>query len=248
MWIKICGITSIEDAELAIAAGADALGFVFAESPRRVTPESVRDIVNQLPRTVEKVGVFVDSTLDEIIAVHQTAGLTGVQLHSANRGVSPQDLRAGVRVTSSPLRVLQVVRYDGDSSRFALELRRLHASSAVDGRQDSVLHAVLVDTCVVGKQGGTGKTFDWLAARDSFLQQAPHLQLIAAGGLHPENVRHAIHTLRPWGVDVSSGVEASPGRKDPDRVAAFIRAARAAEMELGESGGNGKGKYPNGSG
>jgi phosphoribosylanthranilate isomerase len=232
MWIKICGITSLEDAELAIAAGADAIGFIFAESPRRVTPAAVRDIVDKLPQSVEKIGVFVDATLDEVTSVCQAAGLTGVQLHGANLEVSPQNLRARAEKTDGQLRVVQVVRYDGDSNRFALELSKLRENPVVEDQQ----YAVLVDTCIAGKQGGTGLSFDWLAARDSFLQEAPHLKLIAAGGLRPENVREAIHTLQPWGVDVSSGVEASPGRKDPDRVAAFIRAARAAEMELCNAG------------
>jgi phosphoribosylanthranilate isomerase len=244
VWIKICGITSLQDAEVAIAAGADALGFIFAESPRRVTPEAVREIVNQLPQSVEKIGVFVDASLDRITEVHHIAGLTGVQLHGASHAVSPQALRGSMRVTSRPARVLQVVRYDGDSSRFALELRKLQGSSKLDGRQN----AVLVDTCIAGKQGGTGVTFDWLAARDNFLQQAPHLRLIAAGGLRPENVRHAIQMLRPWGVDVSSGVEMSPGRKDPKRVTDFIHAARAAEMDLDKSDEDMKARYSNGNG
>jgi phosphoribosylanthranilate isomerase len=96
------------------------------------------------------------------------------------------------------------------------------------------MDAVLVDTCVVGKQGGTGQVFDWLSARDSFLREASHLRLIAAGGLRPENVRQVIQILEPWGVDVSSGVEASPGRKDPKRVADFVRIAREAWAELGK--------------
>jgi phosphoribosylanthranilate isomerase len=225
MWIKICGITSLEDAEMAVAAGADAVGFVFAESPRRVTPEIVRGIVEKLPQSVEKIGVFVDASPDEVAAVHRVAGLTGVQLHGANREVSSQNLQKN----SGPLRVVHVVRYSGDSSRFALELRDLHGNAEVGE------NAVLVDSCIAGKQGGTGLAFDWLAARDGFLQETPHLRLIAAGGLRPENVREAIHTLRPWGVDVSSGVERSPGRKDASRILAFIRAARAAERELVEA-------------
>ncbi len=220
MWIKICGITSLEDAESAIAAGADAIGFVFAESPRRVTVEAVRDIVRNLPPEVEKVGVFVDATVEEITAIHSRAGLTGVQLHGSRHATTRQDLRAG---NTAHLRVLHVVRYEGEPDRFALQLRSLRMNLPGD--------AVLVDTCVAGKQGGTGLAFDWQGARDSFVREAPHLRMIAAGGLNPENVRQAIRILQPWGVDVSSGVESSPGRKDSKRIAAFIRAARAAEIE-----------------
>lgn len=228
MWIKICGITSLEDAEQAIAAGADAIGFVFAESPRRVTPELARGIVADLPSSIEKIGVFVDTTSAGIADICRRTGLTGVQLHGALDASGRQNLRAHLAETSALLRVLQVLRYDGDSASFALELRRL-AGDPADGTED----ALLVDTCVIGKQGGTGIAFDWQGARRSFLQEAAHLRVIAAGGLRPENVREAVLTLEPWGVDVSSGVEASAGKKDPRRVADFIRAAREAWAELG---------------
>ncbi|HWF66229.1 MAG TPA: phosphoribosylanthranilate isomerase [Acidobacteriaceae bacterium] len=223
MWIKICGITSLEDAELAIVAGADALGFVFAESPRRVQPETVRDIVGKLSKPVETIGVFVDASSDEITAICQLTGLSGAQLHHSNSATKFPDVRAG-RDVSPQFRLLRVVRHDGDNDRFALELRRMHLDTASRTEQD----AILVDSCVRGKQGGTGHVFDWAAARASFLEEAPHLRLIAAGGLRPENVAEAIQILRPWGVDVSSGVEAGPGKKDSARVTDFIRAARAA--------------------
>ncbi len=221
MWIKICGITSLEDAEVAIAAGADALGFVFAESPRRVYPQAVRDITEKLPQSIEKIGVFVDASFDDITQTCEAAGLTGVQLHGSHAHNS-KSLRTSIGKAS---RVLQVVRYDGDAAGFAAELRIFHNNSA---------DAVLIDTCVAGRQGGTGIPFDWTEARESFLREAPHLRLITAGGLRPENIRHAIQTLEPWGVDVSSGVEASPGKKDPQRVAEFIRIARNAWAELGK--------------
>jgi phosphoribosylanthranilate isomerase len=227
MWIKICGITSIEDAEMVVAAGADAIGFVFAESPRRISAQTARDIIQRLAPSVEKIGVFVDATGSEMAETMEVAGLSGVQLHGSADGL--KNFRGGVGEEHESIRVLQVVRYDGDSDRFALELRKLHEHQFLGDQSN----AVLVDTCVAGKQGGTGVAFDWQAARDSFRREAPHLRLIAAGGLHPENVRNAIHTLRPWGVDVSSGVESAPGRKDPNRVAAFVRAAREADAELG---------------
>ncbi|MGO8719200.1 MAG: phosphoribosylanthranilate isomerase [Acidobacteriaceae bacterium] len=231
MWIKICGITSLEDAQFAIRAGADAVGFVFASSPRRITPEAVRAITKELSSSVERIGVFVDAAAEEIIAACETAGLSGVQLHDECSVDRASDLRVRLKKFSPRLRVVQVVHYDGDLTNFADQLRALNAQP---GTHDD-LRAILVDTRLSGKLGGTGIPFDWRAAQDSFLQQAAHLRLIAAGGLRPENVRLAIQTLRPWGVDVSSGVEIVPGRKDHQRVTEFIRAARAAAMEFAES-------------
>ena len=226
MWIKICGITSLQDAETAVAAGANSIGFVFAESPRRMTPEAVREITASLPKTLEKIGVFVNASFDEMAAACRVAGLTGLQLHGSVRGFHSQHLRDS---NADLTRVLQVVGYHADPKAFALDLRTLRDSSP--GEED----AVLVDTWFEGKLGGMGRSFDWPAARNIFLREAPYLRLIAAGGLNPENVREAIQTLHPWGVDVSSGVEKSPGKKDSGRVAAFIRAARAAETELMET-------------
>lgn len=227
MWIKICGITSLEDAQLAIAAGADAVGFVFAASPRRVSVETVRAITQKLPQSVEKIGVFVDATFDAMVDAIQTAGLTGAQLHGEDSQDMAQSLRDAARKISRDLRVVRVLHYGSAPTNFRSQLRALRAEQAMD--------AVLLDTRVAGKQGGTGVSFDWQAAREGLLAEAPHLRLIAAGGLHAENVQEAISILRPWGVDVSSGVEMAPGRKDPARVTAFIRAARAASQEFEEA-------------
>ncbi len=227
MWIKICGITSLEDAEMAIAAGADAIGFVFAESPRRVTPEAARNIVEKLSAPVEKIGVFVNASLDELARIHAAARLTGVQMHGSHPTADLTSLRARIGNAS---RVLRVVRYNGDEAHFSSELRTFHGQTVGECEPD----AILIDTCIAGKQGGTGIAFDWRSARASFLEHAPHLRLIAAGGLNPENVRDSIYALKPWGVDVSSGVEAFPGRKDTQRVASFIRAAQEAWAELGK--------------
>ncbi len=218
MWIKICGITSLEDANFAIAAGADAIGFVFAESPRRITPQDARAIIDKLPQHIEKIGVFVSPFLDELAAIHHSAGLTGLQLHDST--LSTKAVRS--RIDSPAIRIVHVVRYQNNADHFARDLKNLEPLS----------DAVLIDTCIPGKQGGTGIPFDWSAARESFLQHVGHLRLIAAGGLRPENIRQAILTLAPWGVDVSSGVEAAPGKKDPARVAAFIREAHAAADKL----------------
>ncbi len=231
MWIKICGITSLEDARAAVDAEADAVGFVFAASPRRVTPETVREIVRALPFNVEKIGVFVDSCMDEIVTAFDTAGLTGVQLHGE---YSPDDLlqlRNRMKEKFLPVRVVYVVPYDRDIVRFASHLQSL---AGLPDNEDGP-SVILVDTRVAGKAGGTGIPFDWAAAKGAFHQHAANLRLIAAGGLHPENVRQAIQTMRPWGVDVSSGVESAPGRKDHRRMQQFIRASRAAAVEFAEA-------------
>ncbi|HET9099601.1 MAG TPA: phosphoribosylanthranilate isomerase [Acidobacteriaceae bacterium] len=228
MWIKICGITSLEDAMVAVDADANAVGFVFAASPRRVTPEIVREITSALPFNIEKIGVFVDSSLDEIVATFETAGLTGVQLHGEYSPDHLSQLRMRMKKKFLPVRVIYVVPYDKDSAGFA---RRLQALAAMPDTDDGP-SAVLVDTRIGDKVGGTGIPFDWGAAQAVFHQHAANLRLIAAGGLHPENVRQAIHTMQPWGVDVCSGVECVPGRKDHQRVKHFIRTSRAAGVEF----------------
>ena len=239
MWIKICGITSLEDAQLAVAAGADAVGFVFARSPRCMTPESAARIIERLPQSIEKVGVFGDVTLDAMTAALEVAGLTGIQLHGEDRIAMVKALRERTKKTYSRLRVIHVLHCAvdaggmdarADTLRLTNRLRVLREDAAFDTAMD----AVLVDTRIADQEGGTGVAFDWNAARPSFQLEASHLRLIAAGGLNPENVQRAIHTLQPWGVDVSSGVEAAPGRKDPKRIEDFLRAAKEAALEPGK--------------
>jgi phosphoribosylanthranilate isomerase len=218
LWIKICGSTSLEDAQLAGEAGADAVGFVFAPSPRRVTTAQVAAITPYLPATVEKIGVFVNAGLDEIYMTVRVCGLTGVQLHSeAGPGV-PGRLRERL---GRGLRILRVVHFgDGAAEQIAQHTR----NRDVDG--------VLVDSRTPTAVGGTGVTFDWASASAIFSQHAEaRKRLIAAGGLRPENVAMAIATLQPWGVDVASGVESEPGKKDPDKLRMFVAKARAATQE-----------------
>jgi phosphoribosylanthranilate isomerase len=232
MWIKICGITSLEDAKVAVHAGADAVGFVFASSPRQMTPRAVREITKALPSSIEKIGVFVDASAEEIIIACETAGLSGVQLQGEYSDDQVMNLVARLKKNCGQLRVVRVVHYDGDARGFALQLRSRTARPVTADDDRAV---VLVDTRITGKLGGTGIPFDWHAAQDSFRHQSAYLRMIAAGGLRPENVREAIQTLRPWGVDVSSGVESVPGRKDHRRVMEFIRAARASATEFAEA-------------
>lgn len=214
MWVKICANTSLEDAQLAVAAGADAVGFVFAESVRRVTSAQVRSITHHLAASVEKYGVFVDASLDEIIGTVEECGLTGVQLHSSNDPALFRKLREHF---SDLLGILKVIHYGTD-----LEAQLRNAQS------DSAIHAVLIDSLTATLLGGTGQRFDWQAASSPLADVASRLRLIVAGGLNPDNVAEAITTLRPWGVDVATGVEAAPGKKDPARVKAFIENARIA--------------------
>jgi phosphoribosylanthranilate isomerase len=216
LWIKICGNTSLEDARLAVEAGADAVGFVFAPSPRQVTASEAAAIVQHLPAKVEKIGVFVDASPDEIYLTVRECGLTGVQLHF-NAG---PELPAKLRAKLGPgIRILRVVHFGAEN---------LAADEVARHAQDPHVDAVLVDTKTASVAGGTGVPFDWAEARKTIFGDAENLKLIAAGGLNPENVAEAIAALRPWGVDVASGVEAAPGRKDRYKVRGFVARARAA--------------------
>lgn len=216
MWVKICANTSLEDAQLVADAGADAVGFVFAESVRRVTPAQVRVITPNLRADVEKYGVFVDSGFEEIAGIVEECGLTGVQLHATNDPALASKLREHFSVRR-PIRILKVIHYGGD---LEAQLRAAQSESAIDG--------VLVDSRTATLVGGTGRRFDWEGASGSFRAAGSHLHMIVAGGLNPENVGEAIRTLRPWGVDVATGVEAAPGRKDPAKVKTFVESARIA--------------------
>jgi phosphoribosylanthranilate isomerase len=215
LWIKICANTSLEDALLAAEAGADAVGFVFAPSPRRVTQQQVAKISPHLPAELEKIGVFVDTALGDIETAVRSCGLTGVQIHSE----SGPELTAQLRQRLGPqLRILRVVHFGAEAAKQA-------ATLGIDPHID----AILVDSRTATAVGGTGVAFDWPTARTLLFEHpASRKRLIAAGGLSPANVTEAIATLNPWGVDVASGVEAAPGRKDPAKVRAFVANARAA--------------------
>jgi phosphoribosylanthranilate isomerase len=221
LWIKICANTSLEDALLAVEAGADALGFVFAPSPRRVTAAEVAAIAPHLPAAVEKIGVFVDADLEEIYSAVRSCGLTGVQLHFESGPELPAKLRKRL---GPALRILRVVHFGAGAAEPIADRIAGHA-------RNPHVDAVLVDSRTATAAGGTGVAFDWVEARRTVFADAGKLRLIAAGGLNPENVAEAIATLRPWGLDVASGVEAAPGRKDPVKVRAFLARARAAELQ-----------------
>jgi phosphoribosylanthranilate isomerase len=223
MWIKICANTSLEDAQLAVDAGANAVGFVFADSPRRVSRAQVRAIAPRLPKKVEKYGVFVEPSFEEVVETVIECGLTGVQLHSTSDPTLAVRLREHFAAIPARgrLGILRVLHYGAD---LEAQLGKLRLDHAVD--------AVLIDSRTAKAIGGTGVAFDWRAAQTSFLRAAPHLRLIVAGGLNPDNVSEALYALQPWGVDVASGVEAAPGRKDPAKVKAFVHAVRKAAAEI----------------
>jgi phosphoribosylanthranilate isomerase len=232
LWIKICGNTCAKDALASAEAGADAVGFVFAPSSRRADPQTVAAITPLLAGRVESIGVFVQTPADEIAALVDHCRLTGVQLHAYNAATtqavhanaSPESAQKSVetahflRTRFGPdLRILRAVHYGPHA---ALQL----AAIAKDGLSD----AALIDTRIGQRVGGTGVPFDWQTAAKTLFAGSQSLRLIAAGGLKPENVAEAVTLLRPWGVDVASGVEARPGIKDHTRVRDLIRLARLA--------------------
>lgn len=204
--VKICGITNLEDAQAAVAAEADALGFVcYRKSPRFVEPEVIRQIVTDLPPFVLSVGVFVNEELKVVRDLMDRCGLSLAQLHGDEDAAYCEALGRPV------LKAIRL-RARGDF----LSLAELKGRAQVRG--------ILVDAYSDAGYGGTGQVADWgLAA------EAAKLGLvILSGGLNPENVGEAIKTVRPYGVDVSSGVEARPGRKNHAKVRAFIQAAKLA--------------------
>jgi len=205
--IKICGITNLEDALLAAALGADALGFIFhRQSPRQVAPEAVREIIRQLPPLVLSVGVFVDEEAATVQDLAARLGLDWVQLHGAE---SPEYCRSLGR------RVLK-----GFSIRDEDSLKVLPAYRGA-------VQAFLLDTYKRGQTGGTGETFDWHLARQA-RQYGP---IVLAGGLTPKNVGQAIQMVQPQAVDVASGVEAAPGKKDPEKLRAFFAEVKGARNQ-----------------
>jgi len=210
LWVKICANTSLPDALVAAEAGADAVGFVFAPSPRQVTVQQVAAITSALPSAIEKIGLFVDSSFEDIETAVQSCGLTGVQLHFEGGEHLPAQLRNRF---GAALRILHVLHYSPGAPQKAAMLA---GNKSVD--------AILVDSRTPTAVGGTGTRFDWDAAASLF--QGAGMRMIAAGGLSPSNVGEAISKLQPWGVDVASGVEASPGHKDPQKVREFVKNAR----------------------
>jgi phosphoribosylanthranilate isomerase len=214
-WIKICGTTNLIDAQAAVTAGADALGFIFAPSPRQITAEAAAEIIDALSTQTKKIGVTVNQSPEEVAKLAQNVGLTGLQLHGDELGDQMWAYRSALapRMIIKTLQAQQVLAC-GDDFLYSY----LRVSEFFD--------AVLLDAGTPNQPGGTGVPFDWnaLAPIVSHIQQwSP---VIIAGGLTQANVSQSIRLFAPWGVDVVSGVESEPGRKDPAKLTGFVAAVR----------------------
>ena len=205
--VKICGLTNLEDALMAAEAGADLLGFIFADSPRRVEPLVAEKIIAVLPPLVQTVGVFVDEKPETILEIAGRCQLDYLQLHGIE---TPADC-----LLFDDLKIIKVFKLGVDKELPELE----HYKEQCE--------IFLYDTLVPGMAGGSGLTFDW-----QFLDRGrAGRYFILAGGLTPENVGRAIEMVRPWAVDVSSGVEREPGRKDRVKIEAFMNAVRRSDEQ-----------------
>lgn len=206
MFIKICGITNLADARLAVAAGADALGFIFAPSRRKITPEAAVGIIAELPEHIEKVGVFLNAPFDEIVHTAKIAKLTCLQLHGEENQALCDALRQSYKVIKSI---------------------KITPEGEVLTPRISGVWKFLTDTYLPQASGGTGRTFNWRC-----LRQFDPNEIIVAGGLNAENIDQLFDQIQPFGVDVASGVEASPGRKDPGKLQKFFGRIHARKMKL----------------
>ncbi len=226
-WVKICGITNLEDALTAVEAGANALGFVFYEkSPRKVDAQTVGEIVQALPTEVEKVGVFVSKPAEHMESVAQRVGLTAIQVHL---GMSDLGNEKSQRIMLSKHFKQHIALPAGHFLDEKARFDSLALFIKSNGSDDQI-RAIFLDSGTPEQPGGTGHAFDWDKAVPvaEVIRQAG-FDLVVAGGLTPANVTEAIRILKPWGVDVSSGVESKPGKKDPEKVMAFVTAVRQAE-------------------
>jgi len=219
-WIKFCATTSLDDALASIEAGADALGFVFAPSKRRVTAEQVQAITAEIPENIQRVGVFQNEELERVLATTEQAGLTTLQLHGEETPAYMNTLRSRWKGPSHLEIIKTVLMDDSFMSRFS--------ALAEDDRS---FDAILFDS-----GAGSGKPFHSDLLAECFLRFGDDGmtgykgRIIIAGGLNPENVGDAMKTFRPWGVDVVSGVEREPGCKDREKLKAFVAAVRKAEQ------------------
>ena len=199
LFVKICGMTTVDDALLAVALGADAVGFIFAPSKRQIAPARARDIAARIPAETLTVGVFRNEARERVVDIVHTAGLRAVQLHG------DESVEDTAWIAERVPYVIKAMAAGSPQARHAAEFP---------------VQAVLVDA----PTPGSGEVFDWSLADTMPIG----LRMILAGGLDPDNVAEAIATVRPWGVDVASGVESEPGRKDPTRMRRFIQNAKAA--------------------
>lgn len=201
--IKICGNTNPLDIELAAGLGVDLLGFIFTRSKRHVSVEDARALMSSVPPGVEKVGVFIDEPAAEVERTVNACGLTGIQLY---RPLTEQDRQLGVTLFPAV---------------------RVRPGESLNDLEFQTGDHPLLDTWAADTVGGTGRSWRW----EDAIPLARRYQIAISGGLNPGNVGRAVAELRPWGVDVCSGVESDPGRKDPDRLRAFVSAVRQADQQ-----------------
>jgi phosphoribosylanthranilate isomerase len=258
-WVKICGTTNLEDALAAVEAGANAVGFVFySKSPRWVSAEAAKSIIAHLPEHIEKVGVFVNETVERITEIVNQTGLTVVQLHGDEDAAFSRDLfrsmtnglNRPIIFRACPAQIFdrpadQRVGWDPvttglvepDEAYKGKRVHKIHVADNGDlflethGFRPGIVSGVLLDSSSAGQLGGTGRKFDWERVQPWAGVINSISKLVVAGGLNPGNVQEAIHILHPWGVDVSTGVEREPGKKDHRKVRAFVQAVRAVEAE-----------------
>jgi phosphoribosylanthranilate isomerase len=219
--VKICGITNVEDARLAVEAGADALGFIFVEgTPRFIAPETAATIIAQLPPFVTPVGVFWDHAAGHVKAVAEQCRLGALQFHGDEK---PEDL-AGYG-----LPVIKTIKLPPASTIEGLPEFRVREGFEVM-RYRAVATAVLLDTAARWSEGEIREPLEWQQAARivATYRDKPQPRVILSGGLGPDNVTRAIAVVKPYAVDVNSGVEARPGKKDPDKVRRFVIRAKAA--------------------
>jgi phosphoribosylanthranilate isomerase len=220
--VKVCGITNLDDARMCVDAGADALGFIFVEdTPRFVTPERVAPIVRWLPPFVTPVGIFWDHPAGHVKAVAEACGLRALQFHGDEK---PEDLEGFT------LPVIKTIKIPPASTIEGLPQYRIGESFDAF-RFQKVAAAVLLDSAARWSDGAARDPIEWTLAASVVQHMGARAGLprvILAAGLTPETVARAIHVVKPYAVDVVSGVEAAPGHKDPDKVRRFIAAARSA--------------------
>jgi phosphoribosylanthranilate isomerase len=208
-WIKICGTTNERDADVAIRAGANALGFIMTKSPRQVSDTAAYSIGTIVPKGVETIGVFVNEQLEILVQTACFCKFSGVQLHGDEDAAYVSKLRALLP---------------------GIKLVKATAAAALNNIASCRPDAWLLDSAAGAQRGGTGKTFDWRAAQPAVRNvQEP---IIVAGGLNAQNVHSALEVLQPWGVDVVSGVESYPGHKHPGLVTQFIDAVRQFDARV----------------
>lgn len=216
--IKVCGITTIEDAEEAIRCGVDGIGFIFAEkSPRYISPDKAKEIVANLPPFIHVVGVFVDADPVEVQEIIDYCGLTHVQLHGS------EDVEYCTKLSqdaASPCRVIKAFRVGP------------HSKPGDFQPYENSVKGYLLDTFVDGQEGGTGRVFNWSVVDSLDIQQP----IFLAGGLTPENIAEAIKTVRPFAVDVNSGVEDEPGKKNYQKIQEMVDQVRKADDSHSEPG------------